>query len=73
MDSSLIAEISNVVKNILEDCRKFWFDDNTSEIPSSVGQYLHDRFNEYLDSCNDSSEIRQNKLALFDWHIRYCS
>lgn len=60
-----------MVANILEDCEKFWSDDNTSEIPMSVGQYLDDQFNEYLNSCNDPPEIRQDKFDLFEWHIRY--
>lgn len=63
----LLQEVAGVVGNILEDCCQFV---NTDDAPESVGHFLTQKFMEYLDSCNDSTNVRRDKLRLFDWHVR---
>lgn len=68
--SSLVAHISHKISGFLEDCEKFVACDEN--YPSSVGQYLRDRFEEYLETCSeDTPEDRQTKWSLFEWHLRF--
>ncbi|KAJ8931980.1 hypothetical protein NQ314_015064 [Rhamnusium bicolor] len=41
------------------------------KILEQFGDFLEEQFLEYLDSCVDTDEIRQMKLELFDWHLRF--
>lgn len=68
--SSLVAHVSHKISCILEDCEEFV---NCNEnYPPSVGQYLRDRFQEYIDCCvNDSPEDKILKWELFNWHLRF--
>lgn len=63
-----MQEVNGVVGNILEECEQFCNSD--SEPPQSVGDYLKERFTEYLDTCQDAPEVKQHKENLFDWHVR---
>lgn len=67
--SSLVAHVSHKISCILEDCEEFA--DSSEKYPSSVGQYLQDRFEEYLETCNDAPEERTLKWDIFRWHLRF--
>ncbi|XP_075223796.1 peroxisomal N(1)-acetyl-spermine/spermidine oxidase-like isoform X3 [Lycorma delicatula] len=67
IETSIVAEVSNKVADILENCEQFW--SSNADPPRSVGVYLKERFLRYLDECSDSPQIRKVKLDLFDWHI----
>lgn len=67
---SLVQEVAGVVGDILEDCCQFV---DQSDPPESLGDFLTDRFNNYLESCDDSPSTRKDKVDLFDWHIRYAT
>ncbi|XP_075223795.1 peroxisomal N(1)-acetyl-spermine/spermidine oxidase-like isoform X2 [Lycorma delicatula] len=69
IETSIVAEVSNKVADILENCEQFW--SSNADPPRSVGVYLKERFLRYLDECSDSPQIRKVKLDLFDWHIRF--
>lgn len=62
--------MSHKISCILEECEKFV--ECTENYPSSVGQYLQDRFEEYLENCiEDTLEDKTVKWELFQWHLRY--
>ncbi|KAK3908490.1 Peroxisomal N(1)-acetyl-spermine/spermidine oxidase, partial [Frankliniella fusca] len=68
--SSLVAHVSHKISCILEDCEEFV--ESTENYPQSVGQYLRDRFQEYLDSCeDDTTQDKLLKWELFHWHLRF--
>lgn len=63
----LVQEVASVVGDILESCCKFVHETDT---PESIGDFLAEKFSDYLNSCNDVPEVRQDKMDLFDWHVR---
>ncbi|XP_039281827.1 uncharacterized protein LOC111063254 isoform X2 [Nilaparvata lugens] len=72
IEQAVVHEVEGVVGDILEHCEQFWCDrESVSPPPESVGHYLCHRFHQYLDECHDSPQLRQIKMDLFDWHIRF--
>lgn len=67
-DDFLVKRVDFEIGKILEECQTFI---DKTEHPVSVGDFMEQKFLEYLDSCDDASELRQMKLELFDWHIRF--
>ncbi|RZF42552.1 hypothetical protein LSTR_LSTR016938 [Laodelphax striatellus] len=65
----VVHEVEGVVGDILEECEKFCSDSEDSA-PLSVGHYLCEQFQKYLDECRDPPQLYQTKMDLFDWHNR---
>lgn len=67
--SSLVAHVSHKISCILEDCEDFV---NSSEnYPPSVGQYLNNQFEKYLDECLEDEIAEKNiKWDLLHWHFK---
>lgn len=61
-EPDLINKVDFIVGKLLEDCESYF---NSSTYPKSVGDYLQQRFSEYLDD----DEIERSEL--FDWHKRF--
>ncbi|XP_069688815.1 uncharacterized protein [Periplaneta americana] len=72
-DPGLVEEIYQVVTEILEECEQFSEKNcNAETVPKSIGQYLRQKFEKYLESChNDTKEIIRMKEELYDWHLRF--
>ncbi|XP_044738816.1 spermine oxidase-like [Chrysoperla carnea] len=69
-DPKLIMEVDQEVMRILTDCEQFYR--SSIPYPKSVGEYLQDRFEEYLSRCeNDNEEIQKLKRQIFNWHVRF--
>ncbi|XP_074041191.1 uncharacterized protein isoform X2 [Leptinotarsa decemlineata] len=67
-DEDLVDEVETEVERIIEECVAFLHEEI---FPNSLGDFLFQKFAEYLESCDDSDEEREMKLQLFDWHVRY--
>ncbi|KAJ8957288.1 hypothetical protein NQ318_007852 [Aromia moschata] len=68
LDEFLVKSIDFQIGKILEECQRFV---NDIEFPTSVGDFMRDKYVEYLDSCEDDQETISKKLDLFDWHVRF--
>ncbi|KAJ8972006.1 hypothetical protein NQ317_017255 [Molorchus minor] len=68
LDEFLVKIVDFQIGKILEECQSFV---DKSVFPTSVGDYLVEKFYKYLESCDDSDAVRQMKLELFDWHLRF--
>ncbi|EEB18371.1 Putrescine oxidase, putative [Pediculus humanus corporis] len=77
IDESLVREIDDVIKNILENCENYYynvssmgFDENYH---NSIGNELMTKFNEYLNEhcAEDSVKVKEIKRDLLDWHTRF--
>ncbi|XP_018567633.1 peroxisomal N(1)-acetyl-spermine/spermidine oxidase-like isoform X3 [Anoplophora glabripennis] len=67
-DDFLVKRVDFEVGRILEECQTFV---DKIEHPVSVGDFMEQKFLEYLDACDDTNDLRQMKLELFDWHMRF--
>ncbi|KAG5873650.1 hypothetical protein JTB14_004607 [Gonioctena quinquepunctata] len=67
-DDFLVKRVDWEIGRIFEQCQTFI---DKLEYPSSVGEFLSRKFTEYLDNCDDCDEVRQRKLQVFDWHLRF--
>jgi spermine oxidase len=66
----IVTEVANEVKQILETCEAF-AENGTKDYPTSVGFYLRQNFNNYVDRTSTSEKDRQIKELLLDWHLRF--
>lgn len=66
----IVEEVAREVKSILETCETF-AEDSTIAYPTSVGFFLRQNFNNYVDRTSPSEEDRQIKELLLDWHLRF--
>ena len=48
-------------------------DYDLSQVPTSIGHFMEDKFNDWLNSTkqNDDSEARQWRKQIFQWFIKY--
>lgn len=69
IDPFVVKKIDFVIGQLLGDCELFAHQNGLS-VPASVGQYLRERFGEYLQSIEDENERKQSR-DLFDWHWRF--
>lgn len=65
-----VKEVASEIKNILESCEKF-AEDGVKDYPTSVGYFLRQNFNDYVDRTSISDKDRQIKKLLFHWHLRF--
>jgi hypothetical protein len=71
-EPALVEEVCQVVTEILQECEQYacGYCDKKA-IPTSIGQHLKQKFEQYLDNCpEDSEELRCMKEELYDWHLR---
>uniref|UniRef100_A0A1B6C6C4 Amine oxidase domain-containing protein n=1 Tax=Clastoptera arizonana TaxID=38151 RepID=A0A1B6C6C4_9HEMI len=67
--TAIVHEVSGIIGTLLEKCEAFI---NMADcVPVSVGDYLQNEFQMYLESCDDPPNVRQDKEDLFNWHKRY--
>lgn len=67
-DDFLVKKISFQIGKILEDCENFVDADN---YPASVGHFLERQFAEYVQNSEDSDDVKNMKLELYDWHVLF--
>lgn len=73
IDDFLVKRVDFIIGQILEECEEFAqleFNANDFKHPKSVGDFLRDKFKNFLDSFGCP---QQKKMArdLLDWHIRF--
>ncbi|KAJ9592067.1 hypothetical protein L9F63_001406, partial [Diploptera punctata] len=68
---SLVKEVQSVVERILEECEQYADENCMKTFPKSIGHHLKSKFEEYLNSCQDSQERRRMKEELYDWHTKF--
>lgn len=69
VDEALIEEVDRLIKTVLENCEDYVSADDV--FPSSVGEELLVKFNEYLNDSGDSDAVKELKKDLFYWHVRF--
>lgn len=67
-DDFLVRKVDFQIGKILEECESFV---DREVYPSSVGAYLEKQFMEYLEKCEDSEDVKNMKLELFDWNVLF--
>ena len=73
MNSELISEVDDVVKNILEDCEKYAFNNEIeyTDIEANIGKVLRTQFYKYLKVTDNPSDIKKAKEEIFNWNIKF--
>lgn len=64
--ANVVHDVNNEVEKIMSHLEKSY----NKHMPESVGEYMTSKFEEYLDSCEDSM-YKEVKKELFDWHLRF--
>lgn len=67
-DNLLVKKVDFQFGKILEECEQFV---NAKDYPRSVGDYLEERFMEYLENCENSEDVKEMKLELYDWNVLF--
>lgn len=70
IDSYLVKKVEFQIGQMLEECEQFAHNLNTKIFPKSVGHFLRERFQKFVDSLDDLQE-RKQAMDLFDWHVRF--
>lgn len=68
VDSDIVKKVDFIVGSILTECELFM---NSLDHPTSVGEFLEHKFLEYLKQCDDPDDMKELKMELFDWHVRF--
>lgn len=68
IDQFLVRAVDFEVGRILEKCEDFV---SAKQYPKSVGEFLKDQFEAYLDNCNDTDQIKEFKRDLFSWNVLF--
>ncbi|XP_065570914.1 spermine oxidase-like isoform X2 [Artemia franciscana] len=68
ISETLVSEVKEVVNSWLEECCSFSRSHGNGIIPSSVLEYLEEKKQNYLESCDNNLDDRE---ALLQWNIRY--
>ncbi|RZC40979.1 spermine oxidase-like, partial [Asbolus verrucosus] len=68
IDNDIVRRVDFEVGKILSECEQFV---KAIEHPKSVGEFLEGKFLEYLNQCHDPDDIKEIKLELLDWHVRF--
>lgn len=68
LDDFLVKTVDFQVGKILEECEHFV---DAANYPYSVGEFLEERFDDYINRCDDSKEIKEMKLEIFDWNVLF--
>jgi len=67
ISETLVSEVKEVVNSWLEECCSFSRSHGNGIIPSSVLEYLEEKKQNYLESCDNNLDDRE---ALLQWNIR---
>lgn len=71
IDPYLVKKVDFQMGQILTECEQFSKNLTTEgTCPKSVGHFLRDRFQKFVDKFDDLQE-RKQAMHLFDWHIRF--
>lgn len=68
IDDLLVKTVDFEVGRILERCEDFV---SSKQYPESVGKFLTEEFEAYLDKCNDKEHIKEIKRELFEWNVLF--
>lgn len=67
IDPFLVKKVELQIGRMLKECENYI---NTKKYPRSVGHFLRERFQEFVDNLEDPIEQNQ-AMNLFDWHLRF--
>lgn len=70
LDPNLVKRVEFQIAQILEECEQFSKNSNTEIYPKSVGHFLRERFQKFVDNLENLQE-REQAMNLFDWHLRF--
>lgn len=70
IDPYLVKNVKFQISQILEECEHFAHNINTKIYPKSVGHFLRENFQKFVDNLENLQE-REQALDLFDWHSRF--
>lgn len=70
VDPYLVKKVEFQIGQMLEECEQFTKNINTKIHPKSVGHFLRERFQKFVDNLEDVQE-RKQAMNLFDWHLRF--
>lgn len=67
-EEDLVKLVDFEVGKILNTCQEYLI---LKEYPKSVGHFLEEEFIKYLEIVGDDQEIKQKKMELLAWHVRF--
>uniref|UniRef100_T1ISN8 Amine oxidase domain-containing protein n=1 Tax=Strigamia maritima TaxID=126957 RepID=T1ISN8_STRMM len=71
VDPNIVNEVKAIMGQAYVDCTEFCSPDKFEFIPVSVGDYIREQFEMYLEDCSDSIEVLRLKRGIYDWHMNY--
>lgn len=70
IDEYLAKKVDFCIGQILNECEAFARRTKDETYPKSVGHFLRERFQTFLDNL-DNEQDREHAKNLFDWHVRF--
>lgn len=70
IDPYFVKKVEFKIGQMLEECEQFANNINTKIYPKSVGHFLRERFQKFVDNLEDLQE-RKQAMNLFEWHLRF--
>lgn len=70
IDPLLVKKVDFHIGQLLQECEEFVHNIKNKSCPKSVGHFLRERFQIFVDSL-ENVQTRQQAKDLFDWHIRF--
>lgn len=67
-DRFVVNKVDFIFGKVLEDCEKF---KDSNDYPKSVGEYLNEKFREYLRDENLNEDTLRQYMELYDWNVRF--
>lgn len=70
IDTDLVEKVDFHFGQLLQKCEEFARQTTNDDCPKSVGHFLHENFQKFVDSLENQQE-KQIAKDLFDWHERF--
>lgn len=70
IDPYLVKKVDFRIGELLGECEEFARSKKTVDFPKSVGQFLREKFEIFID-CLENLQDKENAMDLFDWHVRF--
>lgn len=70
IDPFFVKKFDFRIGELLSECEKFARSKKTVPFPKSVGHFLREKFEKFID-CLENLQDKENAMDLFDWHVRF--
>lgn len=70
IDPFFVKKVDFRIGELLSECEEFARSKKMQPVPKSVGQFLRDKFQIFID-CLENPQDKENAMDLFDWHVRF--